>query len=47
MNLGMIILDASVGKFVNVNDLTPVQDSVVIQMMNASKSAQKIVLQIT
>ena len=43
MSLCMIILDCSIGKYINVNDLTPEDDSNVIQMMNASTSAQKIV----
>lgn len=30
MNLCMVILDASINKFVNVNDVTPEDDSLVI-----------------
>jgi|LauGreDrversion4_2_1035121.scaffolds.fasta_scaffold52615_3 hypothetical protein len=43
MNLCMVVLDSALGRFVNVSDLTPENDSLVIQMMNQSKSAQKIV----
>lgn len=36
MNLCMIIIDSACQKFVNVNDVTPTDDALVIQMMNRS-----------
>ena len=46
MSMCTTILDASTGKYINVNDLCPTDDALVIQMMNASRSALKIVSQI-
>lgn len=36
MNICMTIIDAACQKFVNVNDVTPTDDALVIQMMNRS-----------
>jgi len=36
MNLCIIIIDSACQKFVNVNDVTPTDDALVIQMMNRS-----------
>jgi|LauGreDrversion4_2_1035121.scaffolds.fasta_scaffold17899_3 hypothetical protein len=46
MNLCMIVIDAACQKFENVNDVAPTDDALVIQMMNRSQQASKIVSQI-
>jgi hypothetical protein len=46
MTFCLTLLDAATSKFSNVNDLTPPDDALVIQMMNASRSASKIVIKI-